>query len=570
YDTAIAEGKRASIAEAERSDVFTMRVGNIPGGEEATIALTLDGPLAYDDDEATLRFPLVVAPRYIPGDPLGGPAAGEGYAEDTDAVPDASRITPPVLLPGFPNPVRLSIEATIDPAGLPLLEVASSLHTVTTDESGGVTRVRVEAGERVNRDFVLRFSYGDPGRVASTLVTAPDTDDSTRGTFQLTAVPPRDLPAARPRDLVVLLDRSGSMRGWKMVAARRAAARIVDTLSSTDRFAVRCFDTQLTSPEGLDSDGLSAGTDRNRFRAVEHLAGTESRGGTNILTPLSTAVDLLARGDAGRDRVIVLVTDGQVGNEDQILRELSGKLAGMRVHVVGIDKAVNAGFLHRLSLVGRGRCELVESEDRLDEATAHIHRRIVAPVITEVSLAADGFEIEADTLAPQRLPDLFTGAPLLIGGRYHHAEGTPAITISGTKQDGSRWSAAVDARLDTEAAIRVSWARAHLRDLEDRYAAAARSAPLDELEKRIVDTSLRHRVLSRFTAFVAVDSRVVTEGGKPRTVVQPVELPAGWEVDAFGAPAEARPAAGAPRMMMAAGPAPGAAPQAYGAPPPSP
>jgi len=126
YDAAIAEGRRASVAEEERPDVFTMRVGNIAPGERVEVALTLVGPLPFEDGEATFRFPLVVAPRYIPGHPLGAEPAGDGYAPDTDATPDASRITPPVLLPGFPNPVELSIEVVIDPAGLPLGTVRSS------------------------------------------------------------------------------------------------------------------------------------------------------------------------------------------------------------------------------------------------------------------------------------------------------------------------------------------------------------------------------------------------------------------------------------------------------------
>ncbi|MGH8793170.1 MAG: VIT domain-containing protein, partial [Stackebrandtia sp.] len=120
YRKAVKEGKRAAIAEAERADVFTMRVGNILPGEEAVVELTLVGPLEYEDGEATLRLPLVVAPRYIPGEPLDGSSSGVGHAPDTDAVPDASRITPPVLLPGFPNPVELSIEADVDPGGLEL------------------------------------------------------------------------------------------------------------------------------------------------------------------------------------------------------------------------------------------------------------------------------------------------------------------------------------------------------------------------------------------------------------------------------------------------------------------
>ncbi len=153
YDEAIGAGQRAAIAEQERPDVFTMRVGNILPGERVTVSLTLTGPLSYEDGEATFRLPLVVAPRYIPGTPTGS-AVGSGYAPDTDAVPDASRISPPVLLPGFPNPVALSIGVDVDPAGLPLTDVRSSLHAVVTEGS----HLAIEPGERLDRDFILRLS----------------------------------------------------------------------------------------------------------------------------------------------------------------------------------------------------------------------------------------------------------------------------------------------------------------------------------------------------------------------------------------------------------------------------
>src|SRR6516225_7489830 len=128
YEQAIQKGHRAAITEEERPGVFTMRVGNLPPGEKATVRLTLTGPLPYSDGEATFRFPLVLAPRYIPGAPLPGGPVGDGVAPDTDAVPDASRISPPVLLRGFPNPVRLTLSADIDPAGLPLAGIRCSLH----------------------------------------------------------------------------------------------------------------------------------------------------------------------------------------------------------------------------------------------------------------------------------------------------------------------------------------------------------------------------------------------------------------------------------------------------------
>src|SRR5246127_2293699 len=239
YDDAIVSGRRASIAEEERPDVFTMRVGNILPGERVSVALTLVNRLTYDDAEATFRFPLVVAPRYIPGAALADIAVGDGYADDTDAVPDASRITPPVLLPGFPDPVALAIEVGIDPAGLTLSEVRSSLHTVSTEDG----RIRVQPGERADRDFVLRLRYG-ADELTDSLVLVPDAEGD-EGTYQLTVLPPVSSAPPRPRDVVLVRDRSGSRAGWKMVPARRAAARIVDTLTSGDRFAVLTFDDQV-------------------------------------------------------------------------------------------------------------------------------------------------------------------------------------------------------------------------------------------------------------------------------------------------------------------------------------
>jgi len=535
YNDAVAAGQRAAIAEEERPDVFTMRVGNIVPGERVSVALTLVCPLSYDDGEATFRFPLVVAPRYIPGSPLDGAAAGHGYADDTDAVPDASRITPPVLLPGFPNPVRLSIDVGIDAAGLSLSGVRSSLPAASVGDG----RVRVQPGERANQDFVLRLRYGADD-FNDSLVLVPDADGD-EGTFQLTVLPPVGDATARPRDVVLVLDRSGSMSGWKMVAARRAAARIVDTLTAADRFAVLTFDDRIARPAGLP-DGLAAANDRNRYRAVEHLARVDARGGTEIQPALQEALALL-RDAQGRDAVVVLVTDGQVGNEDQILRQLSTEMRGVRVHTVGIDRAVNAGFLHRLADFGGGRCELVESEERLDEAMDAIHRRINAPLAHGLRIHTDGFAILDETVAPARLPDLFVGVPLVVAGRYRGPT-TSSLVVAGTVGDGRDWSVTVAGQQRQATAVTAQWARMQLRDLEDRYICATSPAASDELEGRIVDTSLRFGVLCRFTAYVAVDSHVVAEGGVRHRVLQPVEAPAGWDMFA------AQPAMAAPCAML--------------------
>jgi Ca-activated chloride channel homolog len=542
YDAAVEEGRRASIAEEERPGVFTMRVGNLLPGERVTVRLVMTGPLPWDEGEATFRFPLVVAPRYIPGSPLEGAPVGPGTEPDTDAVPDASRITPPVLLPGFPNPVDLSIRVRVDPAGLDLGDLRSSLHAVVEEVRDGSRLVRVEPGERADRDFVLRARTGSAA--VATAVTAAEDDEGGQGTFALTLLPPvgTGADAAPPRDLLFVLDRSGSMAGWKMVAARRAVARMVDSLTERDRFGLLAFDNVVEAPPALggsggledsppaNGTGLTAAGDHARFQAVEFLSRLEARGGTEMAAPLARAVDLLAGAAAGdpagpRDPALVLVTDGQVGNEDQILRLLAPRLGGVRVYTVGVDSAVNEGFLKRLAGLGGGACELVESEDRLDAVMDRVHRRIGAPVLTDLELEPDGLEIDLESLAPRRLPALFAGSPLVVSGRFKGRPGG-AVTVRGRDAAGRPWSATVPATGGDASTLTATWARAHLRDLEDRY--ATDRAPDRELERRIVETSLRYGVLCRFTAFVAADVRVVNEGGVVHRVLQPVEAPAGW------------------------------------------
>jgi Ca-activated chloride channel family protein len=431
--------------------------------------------------------------------------------------------------------VRLSLAVEFAPSSLAPSALKSSLHAVVEEQDARVHRVVMQPGERLNRDFILRFRIAHE-KIVTALSLQADADGK-EGTFVLTLVPPAQSSAAiKPRDVVFVLDRSGSMAGWKMVAARRAMARMVDTLTDADRFTVYAFDDVIETPKpfgdtvGQAEPALQTATNRARFQAVEFLSKIESRGGTEMAKPLTQAVTRLAQ-DVGakeakaRDRIVVLVTDGQVGNEDQILKQIGKQAKQVRVFTLGIDRAVNEAFLKRLADLGGGGYTHVESEERLDEVMDQVHRHIATPVLTGLRLEPAGLAFVPGSVVPSRMPDLFAGTPLVVTGRYRGAAG--GLALQAREAAGGIWSAQVKPEIGRNPAAAHVWARGRLRDLEDRYV-IDRS---DELEKEIVATSLRFGVLCRFTAFVAVDrSEVVNPGGQLHGIVQPVEQPEGWEM----------------------------------------
>jgi Ca-activated chloride channel homolog len=536
YDSAIRAGQRAAIAEEERSEAFSLRVGNIPPHEEVTVQLALVGEISVVGGEGTLRIPLVVAPRYVSGSPLEGPSVGGGTAVDTDEVPDASRVTPPTLLPGFPSPVSLSVEVELNPGPLPALAewrdaIRSSLHSVYVGESEPV-KIKLMPGERVNRDFILRFPVLPP-QVQAALEFA-DSRHLQAGTFALTLLPPHSAASQdRPRDVVFVLDRSGSMEGWKMAAARRAVARMVDTLRGGDRFRVLAFDDQIESPAGGTMDWLAA-TDRQRWQAAEWIAKIESRGGTELGAALRVALQPLATFGMpeNRESIVVVITDGQVAGEDSVLRTLErlGLPRMPRIFTLGIDRAVNASMLSRLAELGGGVFELVESEERLDQVLERFHREIAAPVLMDVQIEPIDCDLVPSSITPGRAAAVFAGRPLTLYGRVVGHPENIKLRVTARDASGAPWQQELTARRSDAHALLALWGRGRVRDLEDQYARGDQTA--GKLQAEIVAVSLESHVLSRFTAYVAVDqAEVVNVGGSQHQIVQPVELPEGWRME---------------------------------------
>lgn len=564
YAQAIAAGKQAALAEEERGEVFTMTVGNIPAGEWVEIELELDGPLSWADDQAMFRFPLVVAPRYIPGTPLGGGDVGSGTEADTDAVPDASRISPPRLLPGYPNPVRLSLDFRVQPGGLLLQPPTSSLVDLNCQNDGQGYRLFLPPTcDRLDRDLILRFSTASKA-IQSTVNAQSDGENDHY--LLLNLVPGQDAqaPPLQPRQVVTLLDRSGSMSGWKMVCARRAVGRLVDSLNDRDHFQILNFDTVV---EVLDpkKPGLRQASDRERFLAMELLGKVEDRGGTEILTALEAGARLL-RGASNAS--LILITDGQVGNESQVLSWVQKNCQGIRIYCVGIDRSVNVSLLERISQVTGGHFTLVESEEALDQAMHHLRSRIQAPLWENVELHLPGSQA-----SPSQV-HLFEGACSRLLARFQ-GRLPEQVEIRGM-EGGRPFQRSLPVTRHAGASIHKVWARERVLDLEHGHLAGWGKPECQP--QAIVRHSLEHGVLCRFTAFVAVDHSSKVDGTQHK-VTQAVSHPDGWDTQALEQPvlrSQAMPFQGAPGAASAFGGGgsmggfAAAPPAAFGAPCPSP
>jgi Ca-activated chloride channel family protein len=543
YQKALEEGKRTALMEQERDDVFTVHVGNLPPKEEITVRIVYSERLPFLSNGTTeLRIPLVVAPRYIPGNPSNELNVGDGFEEDTDIVRDASRISPPRLAKGSPSQTRLSID--IEVLDQSIADLCCTQHAVRSNSSSGTTKVSLaRQDEFMNQDFILRWSVASKSLRPSLIVCR----DEQNAYGMLSIYPPKQNQRQNARDVIFVLDRSGSMEGAKMASAARACSILLSTLTPQDRFAILAFDN---TAEWLHSQLTTTGPflkadEAGIERGLRHLREITARGGTEMFVALQAAISAI--GNLGADNnhvpVIVLITDGQVGDESRILESIQKNLGNTRMFTVGVDTAVNRSFLQRLAQSGKGTSIFVEPGVQLEEALRLIGREIGNPVLTDIKLA----NLNQNALTPFPVPDLFEGH----GSTAFFRSANTSIQISGTLSDGTQYRENVTAKEVDLPAIAHLWARSRVMDLEDRY--RLDPSQQESLRKEIIALALQHHLLTRFTAFVVVDEmEVVNADGKRRKVIQPVHMPAQWEMEMAPQPVKVAPMAMATMELSAA------------------
>lgn len=517
YDEAISRGHGAALLDQERRNVFTASVGNVLPGEDTVIEVEYVQRLAADEGALRLMIPTLVAPRYIPGAPQGD-RTGHGAAAPTDKVPDADRISPKIGAVKYGLSINIVFDVGRDVA------IESPSHSIDVSEAGAQKRRVIFQRDTVplDRDLVLLAS-GSEGVSAGVVSARKKGQD---GTFALTVVPDlfdriRKAPA---KDVVFVLDVSGSMAGESIDQARSALRLCLRHLAEGDRFQIIAFSTEHTKFEGA----LTPFTQKTLEAADAWVAALDASGGTEMLAPLLVATATLSHAAPERSRIVVLLTDGQVGNEADIVERVMATSASARIYTFGIGTNVSDLLLRDLARRSKGAVEFIHPGERIDEKVTAQFARAAAARVDEVILRFTG--VDAGELAPSELPPLVDGEPWVVYGRYSEP-GIGRAELRGMLQ-GEKFFLEIPVELPAEAereGLGALWAAARIRDLEDAEGSLA-GRRAEGNQKRIVALSVEHRVASKYASFVVVEKRTGDRRaqGQPEARPVPVNGPAGW------------------------------------------
>ena len=514
FNKAKAEGKAASLLTQFRPNMFTQRIANLMPGAPISVTIEYSQLVPKTDGAYQMVVPLVVGPRFQP--------PGAGVPPDETSTPTLAR------LPRYPSAAGVHVPATVVgervnlaialESGLPLGTMHSDTHPLRIRHvSSTQAEITLAAGKVLdNRDFVLRYTYDAP-EASVGLLSHWETGEG--GYFSMLIEPPAQAAAGDilPREMVFLLDCSGSMAGTPMQASKRFMVEALTNLRLTDSFRIIRFSDAATE---FSTRPVPA-TPANIAAGIQYAKALYGSGGTMMSEGIRQALGTPA--EPGRLRNVVFLTDGYIGNEATILSMVQSMLGSARLFAFGVGTGVNRYLLNELGRTGRGFTRYYDPT-RDDESAAAIAAdlasRLQSPVLADLAIDWGGLPV-TDVL-PRTLPDLYLGDSLRVTGRFtRHAAGSVQVQGTSTARKAilTRQIDLNDA--DSRPALRQIWARTAVADLEHQYVTPfeLREAQTtnDELQQAITQMGLAHNLVTRWTSFVAVSRRIYNSSPESNT-----------------------------------------------------
>jgi Ca-activated chloride channel homolog len=526
YEEAKRNGQKAALTEQQRPNIFTNAVANIGPGETVLVQIEYQEPVHQSGDQFSLRIPMVVGPRYNPTPvvqtvDLRTSDQGWGNAS-SDPVPDRAAISPPVLDPKASAPINPTTISIRLQAGFPLGEVKSHFHNVKIDSPDSATRVITLADGVVPADHDFELTWTAAAEKAPSVglfreqVAGHD--------YLLAFVTPAAVNDAEqkplPREVIFVIDNSGSMGGTSIAQAKAGLLYALSRLQPGDRFNVIRFDDTMSM---LFADVVPA--DREHLaQADAFVTALQAAGGTEMIPPMRAALtDHHADGNTVRQ--VVFLTDGCIGNEQQLFDTITAMRGRSRVFMVGIGSAPNSYLMTRAAELGRGTFTHIGSVEQVESRMRELFGKLESPAVTQLSVTFS--DTKAD-MTPDVLPDLYRGEPLVLAAKLGKLLGT--MEIKGHIGDRP-WSITLPLANAAEGrGLSKLWARREIADAE--VAQTMRTLTAEEANKMILALALEHQLVTRLTSLVAVDQTPRRPAGEPLRVSElPLNLPAGWDFE---------------------------------------
>jgi len=505
YETAKNEGRRTGLVEQQRANVFTASLANIAPGEEIAVEIEYQQTLEYTDGSYRLRFPMVIGPRFHATDYS---ILQRNSDTDVSTVVSETRV----------NPVYLHV--SLD-AGAPLAELDSSYHAIDIKQTDTHRYSIALASGKVfaDRDFELVWTP----ELSHQPQPAVFTEQHEGFEYALLSVLPPELDSLGqqllPRDVVFILDVSGSMSGTSIEQARASLIQALGRLKPQDRFNIIWFNDRT---ERLYPRIMPATADNIQY-ASKIISRLQADGGTVMLPALALALN--DQPGTSRVRQIIFLTDGNVDNEQELFNLINKQLGDNRLFTVGIGSAPNSYFMRKAARAGRGSFTYIGDIDEVQQKTNALLEKLESPALVNIDLKIQGLDVEA---FPDPVPDLYLGEPLTVLIRARQLDGH--ITVYGDYGESS-WQQEVELPDGTNhAGIRSAWARNKIASLLEQHHDADSEENRDALNKQIVQTSIDHHLVSRFTSLVAVDVTPVNSSGLLYSEKLKTSLPHGWKL----------------------------------------
>ncbi|MGD1704648.1 VIT domain-containing protein [Dapis sp. BLCC M229] len=520
YQKAKREGRTAGLLEQQRDNIFTQSLANIKPGEQIDVIIRYTDSLKFEGGDYEFVFPMVVGPRYIPGTPLDG-------SGDTDQVPDASQITPPIVPPATRSGHDIGVTVEID-AGMPIFQVHSISHQIQKSERGEIVTVKLGNEDTIpNKDLILRYQVASNNTKATVLTQA----DERGGHFALYLIPALRYRSDEivPKDVVFLMDTSGSQRGDPLLKCQELMRRFIHRLNPNDTFTIIDFSN---TAQKLSETPLS-NTPRNIATAINYINRLNARGGTEMLNGIREVLNFPSP-SAGRLRSIVMLTDGYIGNEKAVLAEVQDKLQpGNRLYSFGVGSSVNRYLINRLAEIGRGIARVVRQDEPTEEVAEKFFQQINNPVLTQIEINWHG-KGDAPEVYPVAIPDLFAEQPLVLFGRKQDVV-AGELQVNGIAAGGEIYQQTFPINFAEGGNVAVAqlWGRQKIKHLTNQMFDYEKKS----MVSKVTETALSYQLLSEYTAFVAVSEEVRVEpGGKSISMEVPLEMAEGVSYEGiFGA-----------------------------------